>query len=99
VLGVFAGALERSLRRRAEKALGLASVEDALFGAITVVPRDDSALRTNPHFHTIALDGVYVREADGVLVFHALAGPEDVADVARWAHALPWSRLALPLSR
>ncbi len=89
VLGAFARALERSLRRRAKRALGLASVEDALFGAITKVQRADSALRLNPHFHTIALDGVYVRQAGGALVFHVLGAPEpeDVVDVARWTHA------------
>ena len=40
----------------------------------------------NPHFHTLALDGVYVRHPDdGELVFHALAPPtaEEVAEVAR----------------
>jgi hypothetical protein len=35
VLGAFSGALERSLRRRAKKALGLRSVEQAITGAVT----------------------------------------------------------------
>ena len=61
VLAVFIAALSRSLRWRAKRTLGLSSVEDALVGALTVIQRSDGALRVNPHFHTLALDGVYVR--------------------------------------
>ena len=68
VLAVFMGALSRSLRWRAKRTLGLRSVEDALVGAVTVIQRSDGALRVNPHFHTIALDGVYVRVEEGELV-------------------------------
>ena len=41
--------------------------------------------RLNPHPHTLALDGVYVRGDDGELAFSPLAAPsaEEVADVAR----------------
>ncbi|KIG16979.1 hypothetical protein DB30_03963 [Enhygromyxa salina] len=48
----------------------------------------DSSLRLNVHFHTLALDGVYVRDDAGVLRFHALSNPspEQVAEVARWTH-------------
>ena len=73
-MGGFARALERSTRRRAKSLLGLASVDDALFGAVTFVQRSDSALRLDPHAHTLTLDGVYVRDA-GALVFHALPAP------------------------
>ena len=45
VLRVFVGALKRSLRWRAKRALNLRSVRDALVGAITFVQRSDSALR------------------------------------------------------
>lgn len=88
VLAAFIGALRRSLRRRAKRELGLRSVEDAQIGAITFVQRGDSSLRLNVHFHTLALDGVYVRDATGVLRFHALPNPspEHVSDVARWTH-------------
>ena len=65
VLGAFIGALTRSLRWRAKRALGLRSVKDALVGALTFVQRGDSALRLNVHFHVMALDGVYVRGEDG----------------------------------
>ena len=75
VLGAFIGALKRSLRWRAKRQLGLRSVDDARIGAITFVQRADSALRLNVHFHTLALDGVYVRDEDGQLQFCALEPP------------------------
>ena len=89
VLAAFVRALTRSLRRRAKAQLGLRSVQDALVGAITFVQRSDSSLRVNPHFHTLALDGVYVRDEHGELTFHALSTPtaEEVAQVAAWTHA------------
>jgi putative transposase len=34
-------------------------------GMVTVIQRFDSALRLNVHFHTLALDGVYVKGDDG----------------------------------
>jgi hypothetical protein len=45
VLAAFTGALRRSFGRRAKRAFGLRSVEDAQFGAVTVIQRGDSALR------------------------------------------------------
>jgi hypothetical protein len=51
---------------REEGARPALSVEDALVGAVTVVQRSDASLRLNPHFHTLALDGVYVRDEHGV---------------------------------
>ena len=63
-------------------------MEQAITGAVTFIQRGDSALRLNPHFHTIALDGVYVRGEDGELCFHPLDPPswEDVAQVAAWTY-------------
>jgi len=78
--------LSRSLKRRAKLSLGLATVAQALTGAVSVIQRGDSALRLNVHFHVIALDGVHVRqEPDGPLVFHPLPvpTPDEVADVAK----------------
>ena len=88
VAGAFVQELLRSLRFRAKRLFGLESVEDAHPGAVTFLQRFDSALRLNVHFHTLALDGVYVRGDDaaaGVLAFRALPDPtdEDVLDVAR----------------
>ena len=88
VLGVFADALSRSLRHRAKRELGLESVTEAEFGAVTNIARSDSALRLNPHFHTLVLDGVYVKDTAGRPSFQALGepSPEDVHDVARWTY-------------
>lgn len=89
VLGAFIGALKRSLRWRAKRELNLRSVDDARVGALTFVQRADSSLRLNVHFHTLALDGVYVRDEEGSLQFFVLSAPstEDVAQVAAWTHA------------
>jgi hypothetical protein len=81
--------VKSSLRRRAKRELGLRSVEDAQFGALTFVQRADSSLRLNVHFHSLVLDGVYVRQTRGELHFCPLSSPtaEDVADVARSTYA------------
>ena len=68
--------LDRSLKWRAKKLLGLSTVKQALTGAVAAVQRVDSALRLNVHFHILCLDGVYVRECasddGGPLIFHPL---------------------------
>lgn len=60
-------------------------------GSVTVVQRFGSALNLNVHFHALVLDGVYVRETDG-LRFHRDLPPanddverlvEDVADARK----------------
>jgi len=61
VLGAFIGSLRRSLRWRAKRKLGLPSVEDAQFGAVSFLQRADSALRLNVHAHCIVLDGLHPR--------------------------------------
>jgi hypothetical protein len=55
---------------------------------VTFIQRADSSLRLNVHFHCLVLDGVYVRDPEGQLHFHALSRPtpEEVAQVARWTH-------------
>ncbi len=86
VLEAFVVELSRSLKRRAKQSLGLATVAQALTGAVSVIQRGDSSLRLNVHFHVIALDGVYLsEEPDAPLVFHALPPPtpDEVADVAK----------------
>jgi hypothetical protein len=84
-VSIFVGELSRSLKRRAKKLFGLVSVALAHTGAVAAVQRTDSALRLNTHLHVLGLDGVYVRDKDGALVFHALPTPTraEVADVAR----------------
>jgi hypothetical protein len=86
VTSAFVGEMFRSLRRRAKRLLGLATVTDAHPGAVAAIHRADSALRLNVHFHVLALDGVYVRnDSTDALVFHPLPAPTqaEVADVAR----------------
>jgi Putative transposase len=86
VVGAVAQELLRSLRQRAKRQLGLASVADAHTGAVAAIQRTDGAMRLNVHAHVLALDGVYVREGQGgALVFHPLPAPTraDVTEVAR----------------
>jgi hypothetical protein len=86
LMAAFATELSRSYQRRAKRALGLSSVSQALTGAVTFVQRFDSALRLNPHGHTLVPGGVYVRAQDGSLEFHALPEPT-VAEVTSVAAA------------
>ena len=64
-------------------------MSEAHTGLVTFVQRSDGAMRLNVHLHTLALDGVYVRNADEKLEFHALAPPttEEVHAVAKRMHA------------
>jgi len=76
ILSAFASELMHFYKMRGKQALGLRSVNQAHSGAVTILQRFDSALRLNPHAHTLALDGVYVRdESSGLLVFHPLPVP------------------------
>jgi len=56
VLRAFMRALFADQRRRARIHLG---VQRAQCGSVTAIQRFGSALNTNPHFHSIVLDGVY----------------------------------------
>jgi hypothetical protein len=84
-VSAFAGELSRSLKHRAKTLLGLGSVDAALTGSVAVVQRTDSALRLNAHLHVLGLDGVYLKDEQGELRFHALPTPSsaEVADIAR----------------
>lgn len=59
-------------------------MSEAHTGGVTFIQRFDSALRLNVHFHSLFLDGVFVRDDVGALEFHELGEPssEQVADVA-----------------
>jgi len=79
VIGAFAQELLRSLRQRAKRKLGLASVADAHTGAVAAMQRTDGAMRLNVHAHVLALDGVYVREGPGGRArFSSVAGARPV---------------------
>jgi hypothetical protein len=63
ILNLFLRTLFASLRRRARKRWGVRSGQS---GAVTFVQRFGSAAANlNPHFHTLALDGVYEISRDG----------------------------------
>ncbi len=70
--------------RRHMAALGIAGGKR---GAVTAVQRVSSDLRLNPHFHTLALDGVFVENEAGELAFHPLPAltNADVADILQIA--------------
>ena len=85
VLGAFIAEVRRSLVRRARTGLELDKGAVVQTGAVTFVQRFDSGLRLNVHFHSLWLDGVYVRaRADAPLVFHTLAAPTlaEITEVA-----------------
>ena len=87
VMSAFMAEVDRSLRWRAKRELGLASVADAHTGAVVAVQRTDSALRLNVHCHALVLDGVYVHENGdprAPLEFRELVAPTqaDIAEVA-----------------
>ncbi len=79
VLRVFVQAVFASLRRRA----GIpAANRQARCGAVSFVQRFGDALNLNLHFHTLALDGIYVAEDCGRIVFRHVPPPSD-AEVVR----------------
>ena len=84
VLGAFVHELSRSLKWRAKKVHGLSSMAQAATGSVAALQRVDSALRLNVHYHILALDGVYVADAQS-LRFLPLPTPKraEVADIAR----------------
>ncbi|MBM4436228.1 MAG: transposase [Actinobacteria bacterium] len=89
VLAAFAGALLHHLRLQAKRTFGLTSAREAHVGAITFIQRCDGSLRLNPHFHTLATDGVWLPDDRGELRFRPLPDPtpEQVAELARRVHA------------
>ncbi len=81
VLQIFVRAVFASIRRRA----GIpASDRRARCGAVTFVQRFGDALNLNVHFHTLALDGIYVADDVGHLTFRRVGSPSNV-EVARVA--------------
>ncbi len=70
--------------------LGARGIESGKGGAVTAVQRVSSDLRLNPHFHTLALDGVFAEDEEGgELSFHALPclTNDNVADLLQIARA------------
>src|SRR5438552_3525772 len=73
VLHVFVRALRSAYRRQARR-LGLAGGET---GTVTSVQRFGGSVNVHLHFHTLVLDGVFVREVGGALRFHPASPPTD----------------------
>jgi len=70
---LFTDTVAAFYRERAAKACGSTNAE---CGGLTVIQRASSDLRCNPHFHTVFLDGVYVRDQQGgAPVFHPAPPP------------------------
>ena len=73
VLRIFVRAVFASIRRRA----GIpASIRQARCGAVTFIQRFSDALNLDPHFHTPALDGIYVVDGRGEPVFRRVPPPD-----------------------
>jgi hypothetical protein len=81
VLAIFVQSVFTALRRRARKQWAIARGHG---GAVTFVQRFGDALNLNVHFHSLVLDGVYARSAEGALRFLPLPPPDD-AEVKRVA--------------
>lgn len=67
VAAVFLGAVFRLLSDQG-RAAGL---EQRRGGAVAVIQRFGGALNLNVHIHALVLDGVFARDAAGVVAFHA----------------------------
>ena len=69
---IFVGEIFRDLQRRA----GVRRLREDACGAVTGVQRFGGALNLNIHFHTLALDGVYMTDpASGAVRFRRLPPP------------------------
>jgi hypothetical protein len=69
---IFVGEIFRDLQRRA----GCRRLREDACGAVTGVQRFGGALNLNIHFHTLALDGVYITDpASGAIRFRRLPPP------------------------
>jgi hypothetical protein len=71
VLGVLVRALRSAYRRQARRQ-GLSGGET---GMVTSVQRFGGALNLHVHFHTLVLDGVFARGADGTNTSDDVVGP------------------------
>lgn len=78
VLAVFVRAVLTFERRRAQQR----GAPGGVGGAVTAIQRFGSALNTNVHFHTLAVQGVFFGQPDGRLRLAPAPAPTDV-EVAR----------------
>ena len=81
VAQIFVRTVFSSIRRRA----GIASSNrKARCGAVGFIQRFSDALNLDPHIHLMSLDGIYIENSNGELVFRRVGPPSD-AEVARVA--------------
>ena len=73
VLAIYTRALLGFYRKRAKGS----GHDEGRTGTVTVIQRFGGALNLNIHFHTLAVDGVFVREPNGSLSFAAAKTPTD----------------------
>jgi hypothetical protein len=78
VLAVHTRALLDFYRQQAQRQ----GIPAGRTGTVTAVQRFGGGLNLNVHFHTLAIDGVFVRSQAGRLTFHPACGPSD-AEVAQ----------------
>jgi hypothetical protein len=84
VLQIFVRTIFPSIRRRA----GIpASNRQARCGAVAFVQRFSDAPNLDPHFHVLAMDGLYVMDGNGEPVFRHVPPPSD-REVARAAESI-----------
>lgn len=81
VLQIFVRTVFASIRRRAGIA---ASSRKARWGAIGFIQRFSDALNLNPHFHLMALDGIYIGNRKDNPTFRRV-GPPTEAEIVRVA--------------
>ena len=81
---IFVEAVFASYRARA----GLEDTKRAQCGAVTFVQRFGGSLNLNVHFHTVFLDGVFTRDAQERVLFHAAREPDavELESIARAVH-------------
>jgi hypothetical protein len=74
VARIFQRAVFASIRRRA----GMRSLNRrARSGAVVFIQRFSDALNLDPHFHLLALDGLYVESGNDPPVFRRVSAPDD----------------------
>jgi hypothetical protein len=84
VLQIFVRTIFASIRRRA----GIpASNRQARCGAVAFIQRFSDALNLDPHYHVLAMDGLYVIDGKGEPVFRHVPAPTD-KEIARAAERI-----------
>jgi hypothetical protein len=84
VVRIFIDTVAANYRKR----LAERGIADGKHGAVAVIQRANSDLRTNPHVHAIFLDGLFAKDRDGKgFMFHPAPAPTqpDIEDMVERA--------------